>query len=54
MMVYAAAMASFIIGVAIGYLLATHRASERKQSIEFGGSLDLDPCQRARLYEGRQ
>ena len=29
-------------------------ASEREHSIQFGRSLDLDPCQRARLYEGRQ
>lgn len=46
--------ASFLAGIVLGYLLASKRASQSKQPIEFGGSLDLDPCQRARLYEGRQ
>lgn len=29
------------------------RASEREHSIQFGRSLDLDPCQRARNWEGQ-
>lgn len=41
-------------GIALGYLLASKRASEREHPVEFSGSLDLDPSQRARLYEGRQ
>jgi hypothetical protein len=46
--------ASFLAGIVLGYLLASKRASEREHPVEFGGSLDLDPSQRARLYEGGQ
>lgn len=32
---------------------SSQRASEREHSIQFGRSLDLDPCQRARNWEGQ-
>lgn len=46
--------ASFLAGIVLGYLLASKRASKSEHPVEFSGSLDLDPSQRARLYEGRQ
>jgi hypothetical protein len=50
---------SFLAGIVFGYLLASKRrssllASKRELSIQFSGSLDLDPSEFSYGWEARQ
>jgi TctA family transporter len=52
-------LASFLAGIVLGYLLASKRrssllASKRELSIQFSGSLDLDPSEFSYGWEARQ
>lgn len=59
MTAYAMALASFLAGIVLGYLLASKRrssllASKRELSIQLRAPLDLEPSEFSYCWEGRQ